>query len=806
MNIFLIASLTILGLLLVGFLIGYYRSWKRSLVRFFIDIGIFLVSLFTAPAISNVVIDNFTNGTSLTLPGLTFDFYDMLSKGLSPEIASDLELASGTTESLIISIMHVAINVVIFLLVFILLSMLSMLIFWITCAVIKHNRKKNGVEPKEMSKGKKIGLRFVGAGIGTISMVLLIFAFLVPIFGVMNMCNGFVQNTQSESAAAASLNSQNMTSSRLYYTDDPSIGQVETYIATYDDLKTDFDKSPAGVVFNALGITKLGGMTFSYLTTVEHNGLKVNLTDEVVAISTVYEKYRETFIAKEFDITSESDVENVRDIYNATSGSKIVGAYLEDLLPTLCERWSNGEKFFGLELPIGGEMQGIVKEILKVFAVKNVNVINSNINVLFNLVDVLNDYDAIDSLVNQKMDFTEYLKESKTHETEDGKGVIYSIVMTLQSTAQLQQQLPKIFNEVLKMVYAKVVNEDTTQFDNFGEVSMAINYEQEAKVLQKITDDMFTIIDDFGNLGGTEEQQDKLELILKDLVTLGEFIDLTRTSVMLNKPLKTFIDGYIGTLEEDGADENISKIITQLKTTLNEKWGEPNYNVEALSCRFANLFGVLKTSFEIAKDLENSLKDPDQFAQNIEELLTNAAGSVDKETLSGIVDSAVNSLLDGVGEEQKEELKNVAGVVTDVLGSIVENSKDLTEEERQKEAEAVKGVFDIVKEVSESQDKKVSLGETKEQKQEKAKEIVDALSGSNTIMDLIEEASQSAEPGQESPLQKFIGDNGILGAGAESDQDTKDAIQSALDEAFADDAAKKELFEGLFFGKKGAAA
>ena len=150
---------------------------------------------------------------------------------------------------------------------------LSLIVYWIVILCLHIKNKKEGVKPEKTVS--YWWLKVLGGGIGMIGSVMIAFVLLTPMFGVMNVCNKFVEKGSNSAAVAASPNSY--VCGELYYTEDKNIGQVEGYIEKYAEIKKTYDKSFIGGLFNFTGICKLGTSTFNYLTNVNPNGLKVNV-------------------------------------------------------------------------------------------------------------------------------------------------------------------------------------------------------------------------------------------------------------------------------------------------------------------------------------------------------------------------------------------------------------------------------------------------------------------------------------------------------------------------------------------------
>lgn len=801
-NYFLYFSIGLLVFLLIGFLIGFVRSWKRSLARFCINLGVLVLSLFLAPVIAMPIISHFTHGTTFSGFGFTFDISVILSDMIGQDVKNDLALADDTTNALLASILHVAVNIVIFLIMYIVLSILALIIYWIVCGIVGHKHKKQGQEKVK----PKVWQKFIGAGIGFVTMGVIFFAFLTPVFGVMNVCNKFIENrAQTESTQVASaLSSENLMGGRLYFTDNQQVGQVETYLSKYDEIKSAYDKSPAGAVFNALGISKLGGFAFEYLTTAEHGDLKLNLTDEVVVIARTYDIYIKDFVQEQFDITKEESVSGVQSLYNTILGSEIVKEYMKDLLPVLCERWSNGEKFMGIELPVGDEFKGVVQAMLEVFATEDIDRVNRNVNALFDTVNVLNKDQALEKIINEKMGFIDYLEwcgeenakqNSKPEDQREYKRVIYDIMVKLGSTTELKNSMPKVFNEVIKVLCEEVVGGDKGQIEtDFGNNNLTndqlaqIIIADEANILQSITDRVVNILETLST-----EDKESNDVIINNITTIGEVIDFARQSKMLNAPLKTFIIEIVGS-NTMGLNKKISDTMIDI---INRNWSDTQY-------LYVNLFKAVQTIVGVVKDANEDINFDSLDEEKLKDVIGEVVDSFDPNSIVEVLDNVIGSGILGDDINMKEEvLKDVTDVVGDLLNAVKENSTNpdgtLNEESLAKDAKAVRELLDVVQGTVKSG---FDLGA--DDLDAKAEQIVDAFVGSDTLMDMFESANDSTEEDPK-PLKKYFEELKDTSSETPSYKAVEGAVQSVIDELAKQEdnesTRKKEILEN-FFGLK----
>ena len=713
-TIMMALSGTIIGLLVIGFLIGVWRGWKKSLARFIALLVILLIALFLTPVISSAIINACTDGTTISIFGFTYDFQELVSSiAGSSEGLGDVVAADGTTTELAFALMNVAVNVVLFVAMFLVLSLLALFVHFIVFLVLRSKAKKNGT-----LTAKKAANRLIGGGIGFFSMIIICFTFLIPVFGVMNICNTFITDEKGgESANASVLTSssiQNYLGANLYYTEDENIGTVETYVETYAKIKENYDKSPMGAVFNALGISKLGSISFNYLTSVKSGDLEVNVTNEIVSVIKVYNEYKETFVANKFDITNNNSVDGIISIYDVATTSKIVQSYIIELLPKLCENWSNGEAFLGIEPPVSGEMTQMFNHVLEIFKTDDINRISNNLKAVMGVVKVANNNNLISTIQAGDVDVMEFLAGNET--------LVKDAVLQLSTTPELRSNLPIIINDALAIGYKSVVGEDASFSGGnlTSEEIAAINWNSEADVFQKLVNTLLSVFENLQDDGSASESSNQM---LNELSSIGEAIDLSRNSVILSDPMKEFITGFINT-------ENVSlslDIKSQINGNINNYWASETYSFKAM----------FKTLQETASLVDKMKSDPENVTlENIKDTLVTVAGSQEmKDSIKDLIGSDI------VDELVPEEYKETASAVTEMFGTFID---EITPEKIEQDIAAADEIINIIN-VSQNHGGNLSLGETEEEKKQAANNLVETIANSSAVMAVVDAVNTSTD-------------------------------------------------------------
>ena len=697
MDIIAIVTSVCLALIFIGFLIGFLRSWKKSLVRFGILLGCLLIALFIAPLIVSKLMSKFVDGNTFSAFGITLDFEKIASDLIKENnVVSDLMAANSTTMKLATSLMHVVLNVLGFLLTFFILALLSLIVFWIVNLIIGARRKKNGVQVEK--NASYWWLKVLGGGIGTLSMFLICFVILTPVFGVMNVCDKFLEDSQDSAKAVAV---STYVSADLYYTDNDSIGNIEGYIKKYADLRERYNKSFVGKTFNGLGISKLGTATFNRLTNVTTDGLHLNVTNELVSLISAYNIYKENFVVKEFDITNNDSLDAVLELYEISNESEIVESYMKELIPKFCSRWIADEAFLGIEMPVKGEYAPLAKHVLKVFNTANTTRLESNVKTLVGVMKVANNNGLIEAIQNDT-DVVDYLSGNDTF--------VGDAVVQLSSTNEFRHSMPDIMCSFTEVMYDTVVGGDAT-FEKevlTNEQIDKLNWKHEADLLQGIVSSTLDVYN-------ATKDSSSSDVMADQLVNVGVIIDNAKESKLVSKPFKVFIDGFINSSNFKLKDE----IKTKVSTSINEHWNDPDYSFEVM-------FGTLQETIKVTQ------------------AIASGNGSVDLNDLSGVLNSAIkdqnvkDTLLDTL---QSDIVGDVAGeddsakVMTEMLETFVTNTREDTLD---KDIAAGQEVVDLVNASKNNANNELVLeGTTTEEKQADADEIVKTIANSQVVVDML---------------------------------------------------------------------
>lgn len=699
-NIMTIVSAALGVLLLVGFLIGFIRSWKKSLIRFALMIVCFVVALVLSTKISEILMNKYVDGLVLSIFGQTIDFESIVG-----DIAGDLFSEGSALTNLATIILNIVLKVISFLIVFISLMIVTLLIYYIIAAIMSSKQKKKAVG-KVKPKGWE---RLIGGLIGIVGSLVVCLALFTTVFGVMNVCDKFLEDNGTEAQAVAYVD--NSLVCGKFYTEDERIGNVETYLEKYDKLRKEYKNSFAGIVFTYTGVDKVGKATFNNLSTVTKNGMKVNLTTECVNIVNVYNVYKENFIETKFDITTEKSINGLENLYNVAKKSDVMKSILLDIVPTMASKWSRGEKYLGIELPVTSDLKDITVEMLSAFETDQFDVLDKNILVTLEGIKIANRNNVISAAKNGD-DLIDAI----------GNGTfIKDEIDNFATSPEFKRALPNMLTATIKSAYKSAVGDPGTKLDQeFTQDQLAqISWDNESSMTQKVVTNLVTIFDS--------------EDILESLGNFGIVLDASRNSKILTKPVFYLMRDFIE-LQVTG--------LGTAKDVILSAFSEANWNSSTYS--YTDLFMTIQTTAKVAKDVENmELAD---IQETIENIIKNDTDGKVKETIKDAIKDG--GLADLVGDDKKAE------VFEDMISTVLDYT---TADTIDKDILAGQVIVDIISASNGGGSILDGYGNETTTPETKANLVIETITASDTIMKVMEsEVQKSESAGSTSYVKEYI--------------------------------------------------
>ena len=255
-------SIAVAVFLVIGFLIGFLRSWKKSLIRASLLLVCAIASIFLSSVVSNYIMTKFVSGLVLSIFGFTVNFEELAQQLVGDSsIINDLFAADGTTTKLANMIMNIVINLASFIVLFLALWLITLIIYWIISICMSASAKKKSVG-KVKAKGWE---RLIGGAVGVVSIFILFFGIATPFIGTMEVCDKFIEETQIASAA---LTTAPCYASDLYDSSNEKSNEnssvFDETVEKYVKIRKEYKNSFAGTIFKISGVDTFGRMSFNH--------------------------------------------------------------------------------------------------------------------------------------------------------------------------------------------------------------------------------------------------------------------------------------------------------------------------------------------------------------------------------------------------------------------------------------------------------------------------------------------------------------------------------------------------------------
>lgn len=520
--------------LILGFLFGLWRGFSKSLTRLLIVVVIAVVTFFSVPALSKTILSANISSWNIQIGDVVVQSIDQLiyDSLANIEQVKDLINASPTFAEFIQVVPQILVNLVLFILFFFIAKLLSMIIYWILCAILFPKKKMAG-------KNKH---RFVGAVIGAVQGLIVAVVMLLPVFGFINLSNN-AQTALSASKAEIEQSSNNDETQQTFVyvvndsdsdTSNNEEDTIDNALVVVNEYTKALESNFIYKVLNTVGLVKLSNSVFDELTTIEANGKEYKFTTEAVEISKMY-PYLDLILQSDFNVQDNEFIDKIILLVEKSYDSPLLGDIVTEVIKEAATIWSNTSIdrdqriFMGIATPDLGsdELNAVLDEQLN--SIKNA----TKEDLQTKLVDVL----KIAKVANDTIKLAEDVKENLSDISPENLENIFNTIME---------------NETIKDVIQDVVTTDT--LDDLG---------------IKDVGTQTLIVDVVNKIVDADEADIKKEVAAtKEIFALTEKIndaqDLNTTVTLEESEIESLVDGFAN-----------STIITELiKTKQNEETQE----------------------------------------------------------------------------------------------------------------------------------------------------------------------------------------------------------------------------------------
>lgn len=506
-------SLIIIGLFLVvllaGFLFGLWRGLNKSLVRMLFVIASAVGAFFLAPVITNWLINLDISNFGIDISGVRMSNLGEILRTLLKDVPYIADLEGTTAFDTIMQVVPQMIaNVVMFVLVFYIIRLVSLIIYWIIAGIAFSKKKTEG----------KNKLRLSGSLVGAVQGLLIFLVLLVPVAGAINILGEvetiITQETESSSeTTAASLgDSYNVLVAGEGEEGEGESGghsgdsAVETALKKVNDIIAIYKNTWVGKFISGVKLDVVCEGVFTKLSTVTKDGQKYVLKNEMKAAAYIVSDLQDLRDLGGFDFSKTEALDILQNIIDHAYNSKLTENLINELVPKAAEAWttykdpadpSQGYKeFFGIARPSIKGFDGVLTKLLEKFNTEeNLHeALNNTVSMVKSLMATANKLsgDTIDKLDAETIgDLLTELSENEDV-LELAKDIIVTEIGNITETMFPAPEDPaaedenKVYRDVINEVVTQVIGHNYTEDEDIkNEIEVVTSA---LEVAQKLTD------------------------------------------------------------------------------------------------------------------------------------------------------------------------------------------------------------------------------------------------------------------------------------------------------------------------------
>lgn len=355
-----------LVILLAGFLFGLARGFNKSLVRILMVVATLVIAFFITPSITKALMQADISNMGITINGETATSVGDIVVTLLNQIPQISDIAGTDAYANIINVVpQMLINVVLFLVVFLLLRLITMVIYWIVAGVCFGKKKTEGKDKH----------RLLGSLVGTVQNFIIFLAIMVPVIGFVNILGDIETITTQTAQAGTESTSTSLTTSEESPSPDSTDSnsgegdnnQVSPY-QTIKDIKVAYNDSWVAKFLHAVKLDNACMYVFNELSTIEvKNGDQVeeyNLRSEATSISYIIIDFQELQELGELDFSNPATIVALNDLIDSCYKSNLTADLIDEVIPIATAKWIAGETFCGFSMPTVDGYEDIIADLL----------------------------------------------------------------------------------------------------------------------------------------------------------------------------------------------------------------------------------------------------------------------------------------------------------------------------------------------------------------------------------------------------------------------------------------------------------
>lgn len=587
-TVFIVATAALL--LISGILFGLLRGSRKAFLRLMVTLAVAIICIFMTPAITKAVVHmNFVEDLAFggeSYEEFAINFVDEQLKDGS-FLSEFFDYAQADYAELIQQLPFLVANLIVFMALSFLLWLVGIVVYWILVAIFARTPKRK----REDAEKKPNKRRWLGALLGAVSGLVLFVMTMTPLCGLISVA----------------ANAQDIKVDGKYIMQD-----------SYFGFKTDFKEyvnSPLSKVFSVFGLTD---MFFDNLTTIEFDGRKIVLANELNTLIDLVEEF-DGLNGKEITLTSLfEDPAKLKRMVSTLLSSELVSSLCNKFLDYLAE---NPQAFLSEKDAVYADLiAGVAKELRKDFSGEINDIIDFASTAVSNLKsadgkielsDLLTDTAALKNIVGAMHDSACIINIVKL-----GMNFIADNLETIAGGNEMIKENNEAFSKLFRTLADSSKEEMIEAIENFGVISSFGFFNGSVDLTSLSASDADKLVDAmFGSAPMREVIVILAPALIKPLLTGLDFEASPTTPVITDwekekNAFKTILSniGLLSELMSTGGTENSVARTSFATVVSNDNSGKGIKDIfsESNARAFGELFNAFRDS-QILKPLYNGL-------------------------------------------------------------------------------------------------------------------------------------------------------------------------------------------------------
>ena len=371
----LIVIAVFVAVLLFGFLFGLWRGFNKSLVRLLFVVASIVGAFFLAPVVTRWALTFDLSNFGIKIAGESVSTLGELLRALLKDVPYIQDLAETNAYATIMEVVpQMIVNVVMFVVLFYLIRLVSMIIYWIIAGICFSKKKTEG-------KNKH---RLLGSVVGVVQNFAVFLVLLVPVIGAVNIVGEIETIVTQENSSSASTTRTTLSDDNSYVvlmegegegegesgsSSSGPEGEIVKIYNTVNDVIKIYKNTWVAKFLSGVKLDVVCQGAFDKLSTIAKDGEKFVLKNEVSSAAYVYTDYKAFKELGEIDVTNPKLYEIMKSAINHAYQSRLAAKTIDEIVPLAASKWLAGETFMGISfdsLHISAPYDAVVKSALGV--------------------------------------------------------------------------------------------------------------------------------------------------------------------------------------------------------------------------------------------------------------------------------------------------------------------------------------------------------------------------------------------------------------------------------------------------------